>query len=96
MASKLRKYIAEQPHTPNGFRYKTPILVSDSKGFTIRNACQDDRYGNEYGWCVSVYNQRLDDICKGYRLFHKIFGAVISRRPFPWACAVSVPDEGLF
>ena len=36
---------------------------------------------------MSVYNQRLDDICKGYRLFHKIFGAVISRRPFPWACA---------
>jgi hypothetical protein len=32
MTSKLRKYIAEQPHTPNGFRYKTPILVSDSKG----------------------------------------------------------------
>ena len=37
---------------------------------------------------MSVYNQRLDDICKGYRLFHKIFGAVISRRPFPWACAM--------
>jgi hypothetical protein len=32
MTSKLRKYIAEQPHTPSGFRYKTLILVSDSKG----------------------------------------------------------------
>ena len=32
MTSKLRKYIGEQPHTPSGLRYKTPILVSDSKG----------------------------------------------------------------
>jgi hypothetical protein len=39
---------------------------------------------------MSVYNQRLDDICKGYRLFHKIFGAVISRRPFPWAAGKTV------
>ena len=52
MTSKLRKYIAEQPHTPNGFRYKTPILVSDSKGFTIRNACQDDKFPVE-SWCIS-------------------------------------------
>jgi hypothetical protein len=52
MTSKLRKYIAEQPHTPNGFRYKTPILVSDSKGFTIRNACQDDKFPVE-SWCIA-------------------------------------------
>jgi hypothetical protein len=39
MTSKLRKYIAEQPHTPNGFRYKTPILVSEN----------NFGYGSEYG-----------------------------------------------
>jgi hypothetical protein len=43
------------------------------------NVTNNFGYGNEYGWCVSVYSQRLDDICKGYRLFHKIFGAVTSR-----------------
>lgn len=41
MSNKLRKYIAKQPQLPNGFQYKTAILVSDSKGYTLRNNCQD-------------------------------------------------------
>lgn len=44
MSSKLRKYIASQPQLPNGFQYKTAILVSDSKGYTLRNTCQEHNF----------------------------------------------------
>ncbi|CAC5356808.1 unnamed protein product [Mytilus coruscus] len=52
MSNKLKKYIAEQPQIPSGFRYKTPIIVFDSKGFTVRNACQDSEFPLE-SWCIS-------------------------------------------
>ncbi|CAC5372114.1 unnamed protein product [Mytilus coruscus] len=51
MSHKLRKFIVEQPQIPSGFRYKTPILVSDSKGFTIRNSCRDKEFPTEL-WCI--------------------------------------------
>lgn len=50
MSKKLRRYISKQPQIPQGFRYKTPILVSDSKGFTIRNACDNYELPFE-SWC---------------------------------------------
>jgi len=52
MSNKLRRYIEEQPQQPAGFRYKTPILVSDSKGYTLRNACTKYDFPLE-SWCVS-------------------------------------------
>lgn len=52
MSRKLQKYIAEQPQYPNGFQYKTAILVSDSKGFTLRNACKENEFPLET-WCKS-------------------------------------------
>jgi len=52
MKEKLRKYIAEQPHIPTGFRYKTPILVSDSKGYTLRNAGRQNEFPTEL-WCIT-------------------------------------------
>ena len=52
MSNKLRRYIEEQPQQPTGFRYKTPILVSDSKGNTLRNACTKYDFPLE-SWCVS-------------------------------------------
>jgi hypothetical protein len=36
---KLQRYIEKQPQLPDGFQYETSILVSDSKGYTLRNAC---------------------------------------------------------
>ena len=52
MSRKLRRYIEEQPQLPTGFRYKTPILVSDSKGFTLRNACSQQEFPLE-SWCIA-------------------------------------------
>ena len=49
MKEKLKKYIAEQPHIPTGFRYKTPILVSDSKGYTLRNAGRQMNFQQNFG-----------------------------------------------
>ncbi|CAC5392428.1 unnamed protein product [Mytilus coruscus] len=35
--TRLKQYIRDQPHKPcNKEKYRTPILVSDSKGFTLR------------------------------------------------------------
>lgn len=50
MRSKLRNYISQQPQLPQGFWYKTPILESDRKGFTIRNACAQNEFPIE-SWC---------------------------------------------
>ena len=50
MRSKLRNYISQQTQLLQSFRYKTPKLVSDSKGFTIRNACAQNRFPIE-SWC---------------------------------------------
>lgn len=55
MSYKLRKFIAEQPQILSGFRYKTLILVSDSKGFTIRNSCRDKEFPTEL-WCIQGAN----------------------------------------
>ena len=52
MSRKLRRYIEEQPQLPTGFRCKTPILVSDSKGFTLRNACSQQEFPPLKSWCV--------------------------------------------
>jgi hypothetical protein len=52
MSRKLRRYIEEQPQLPTGFRYKTPILVSDSKGFTLKNACSQQEFPLE-SWCIA-------------------------------------------
>ena len=52
MSRKLRRYIEEQPQLPTGFRYKTPILVSGSKGFTLRNACSQQEFPLE-SWCIA-------------------------------------------
>lgn len=52
MSSKLKRYIEQQPQEPEGFRYKTPILVSDSKGFTLRDACNRYEFPLE-SWCFA-------------------------------------------
>ena len=52
MSRKIQKYIDRQPQQPEGFRYRTPILVSDSKGFTLRNFCKDRHFPIE-SWCQS-------------------------------------------
>ncbi|CAG2188875.1 unnamed protein product [Mytilus edulis] len=52
MSRKLEKYIENQPQYPDGFQYKTPILVSDSKGFTLRNACKEKEFPLE-SWSKS-------------------------------------------
>ena len=52
MSRKLRRYIEEQRQLPTDFRYKTPILVSDSKGFTLRNACSQQEFPLE-SWCIA-------------------------------------------
>ncbi|CAC5404318.1 unnamed protein product [Mytilus coruscus] len=49
MSRKLEKYIAKQPQYPEGFQYKTPILVSDSKGST---SCIEKEFPLET-WCKS-------------------------------------------
>lgn len=50
MSSRIKKYLHEQPHTPEGLKYRVPILVSDSKGYTLRNHCQDFEFPLEC-WC---------------------------------------------
>ncbi|CAG2194538.1 unnamed protein product [Mytilus edulis] len=52
MSRKLEKYIEKQHQYPDGFQYKTPILVSDSNGFTLRNACKEKVFPLE-SWCKS-------------------------------------------
>jgi hypothetical protein len=49
---KLQRYIEKQPQLPDGFQYKTSILVSDSKGYTLRNACLWNDFPLET-WCIS-------------------------------------------
>ncbi|CAC5373567.1 unnamed protein product [Mytilus coruscus] len=72
MSSKLTKYIAQQPQIPKGFRYRTPILISDSKGYTIRNACAQNEFPIE-SWCkagartselVDVIQERIEKAIK--------------------------------
>jgi hypothetical protein len=52
MSKKLQRYIEKQPQIPDGFQYKTCILVSDSKGYTLRNACLRNDFPLET-WCIS-------------------------------------------
>ncbi|VDI59059.1 Hypothetical predicted protein [Mytilus galloprovincialis] len=70
--SKLKKYINEQPEKPEGLQLKTPILVSDSKGFTLRNNCLDYEFPLEL-WCLSsartkelvdIIDQRIEKAIK--------------------------------
>ncbi|CAG2228076.1 unnamed protein product [Mytilus edulis] len=64
MSRKLEKYIENQPQYPDGFQYKTPILVSDSKGFTLRNACKEKEFPLE-SWCKSgAITEVLVDLIK--------------------------------
>jgi hypothetical protein len=49
---KLQRYIEKQPQLPDGFQYETSILVSDSKGYTLRNACLWIDFPLET-WCIS-------------------------------------------
>ena len=51
MSSKLRRYIETEPQQPSGFKFKTAILVSDSKGYTLRNACSNYEFPFE-NWCI--------------------------------------------
>ena len=51
MSNKLRKYIPTQPQLPEGFRYRVPILVTDSKGYSLRDACTNYEFPLEQ-WCV--------------------------------------------
>ena len=52
MSKKLERYIEKQPQFPEGYQYKTAILVSDSKGYTLRNACVKNEFPLE-SWCIS-------------------------------------------
>lgn len=62
MRNKLQKYIEKQPQYPSGFRCKTPILVSDSKGFTLRNTCINKEFPLET-WCLAgARTARLVDL----------------------------------
>ena len=49
---KLRNYIREEPQRPKGLQNRTPVLVSDSKGLTLRNYCPDFKFPFEQ-WCIS-------------------------------------------
>ena len=52
MGKQLQRYIEKQPQIPNGFHYKPGILVSDSKGYTLRNLCLRTDFLLET-WCIS-------------------------------------------
>ena len=58
---RLRNYIREEPQKPKGSRNRTPILVSDSKGLTLRNFCPDYKFPFEH-WCKS--GARTKDLTK--------------------------------
>ena len=49
---KLRNYIREEPQRPKGLQNRTPVLVSDSKGLTLRNYWPDYKFPFEH-WCIS-------------------------------------------
>jgi hypothetical protein len=75
MSRKLRRYIEEQPQLPTRFRYKTLILVSESKGFTLRNACSQQEFPLE-SWCivgaktsvlVDLIQERIEKAMKKHR-----------------------------
>lgn len=62
MSKKLQKYIERQPDYPEGFQFKTAILVTDSKGYTLRNSCIDNEFPIE-SWCkVGATTKELVDL----------------------------------
>ena len=62
--TKLRKYIREEPQRPKGTQNRIPILVSDSKGLTLRNYCQDFKFPFEL-WCLpGARTKKLADLIK--------------------------------
>lgn len=75
MSNKLQKYIEKEPQYPSGFRCKTSILVSGSKGFTLRNVCTNKEFPLE-SWClagartsrlVDLIEERLGKAVKRYK-----------------------------
>jgi len=62
--SNIRKYLREQPQKPTGIQNRIPILISDSKGFTLRNNCPDFTFPFEL-WCIpGARTTQLVDIVK--------------------------------
>lgn len=62
--SNIRKYLREQPQKPTGIQNRIPILISDSKGFTLRNNCPDLAFPFEL-WCIpGARTTQLVDIVK--------------------------------
>jgi len=62
--TKLRKYIREEPQRPKGTQNIIPILVSDSKGLTLRNYCPDFKFPFEH-WCIpGARTKKLTDLIK--------------------------------
>ena len=63
-ATNIRKYIREQPQKPSGVQNRTPILVSDSKGFTLRNYCPNLLFPFEL-WCIpGARTTKLTDLIR--------------------------------
>ena len=60
--SNIRKYLREQPQNPTGTQNRIPILISDSKGFTLRNNCPDFTFPFEL-WCIPG-TRKTQDIVK--------------------------------
>ena len=73
--SKLRKFITEEPVRPAGIiPFRKPILISDSKGYTLRNYCPDYKFPFEL-WCLSgaktkklvnLLEERTEKVIKRY------------------------------
>lgn len=63
MSTRLKQYIRDQPHKPcNKEKYRTPILVSDSKGFTLRNHSPDSEFPFELWCCSGARTHKLVDL----------------------------------
>jgi len=63
-ATKLRKYIREEPQRPKGTPNRIPISVSDSKVLTLRNYCPDFKFPFEH-WCIpGARTKKLTDLIK--------------------------------
>ena len=63
-ATKLRKYIRKELQRPKGPQNRIPILVTDSKGLTLRNYCPDFKFPFEH-WCIpGARTKKLADLIK--------------------------------
>jgi hypothetical protein len=76
--SRIRKYIKNQPHKPSSRKKnRTPIIVSYSKAYTLRNNCHNSEFPFEV-WSIpggrtrELVNQIEDRINKAVRRHGKI------------------------